>query len=185
MQAAIPLPTPEDVLLRRAVAGDPDALEAVARAWRARIRRWTLFELGDPALADDAAQDAFVQLIRHIGRYDPDRPFGPWLRALVRNCCHQARRGQVRHGHEVLEDTHLRALPDPEHAVDVGRASARAVASFVELTPRQRELMHLCTQDGLSAAEAARELGIAPSTARVLMFKARRTLLAALGLEPS
>jgi RNA polymerase sigma factor (sigma-70 family) len=169
----------EAAQLRRAVAGDRAALEDVAREWRTRIRRWALLELGDPALAEDACQDTFVQLIRHVSKYDPERPFGPWLRTIVRNCCHRARRGQVRHVHEELDDTHLRAIPEPEHAMDVGRATAKAVETFGALTPRQRELMHLCTQDGLSAAEAARELGISPSTARVLMFRARQTLLAA------
>jgi RNA polymerase sigma-70 factor (ECF subfamily) len=183
VEAPVPHPPAEDeaALLRLARAGDASALEAVAAAWRTRIRRWALLELGDPALAEDACQDTFVQLIRHVGRYDPDRPFGPWLRAIVRNCCHRVRRGQARHGHEVLDDAHLRAVPEPEHALDVGRDTARAVETFAALTPRQREIVHLCTHDGLTAAEAARELGIASSTARVLMFKARQTLLAALG----
>lgn len=182
MEARIPAAMPDEaLLLRRARAGDTSALEEVARSFRTRIRRWALLELGDPALAEDACQDTFVQLIRHIGKYDPERPFGPWLRTMVRNCCHRVRRGQHRHVHEILDDTHLRAVPDPEHTMDVGRATTRAVETFGALTPRQRELMHLCTQDGLTAAEAARELGITSSTARVLMFKARQTLLAALG----
>lgn len=182
MEARITAVLPDDAeLLRRAVAGDAAALEAVAREWRTRIRRWALLELGDPALAEDACQDTFVQLIRHVSKYDPDRPFGPWLRTVVRSCCHRVRRGQHRHVHEILEDTHLRASPEPEHTLDVARVTRRAVETFAALTPRQRELMHLCTRDELSSAEAARALGIAPSTARVLMFKARQTLLAALG----
>jgi RNA polymerase sigma-70 factor, ECF subfamily len=187
-------PDPEELLLRRAAAGDVGALEEVARSWRTRIRRWALLELGNEALAEDAAQDAFVQLIRCIHQYDPDRPFGPWLKAVVRNCCHRVRKLQSRHVHELLEeetqeDTQLRAMPtagpsrssDPEGAVDLKRTTTRALEAFSALTPRQREVMHLCTQDGLTAAEAARELGLAPSTARVLLFKARQTLLAALG----
>jgi RNA polymerase sigma factor (sigma-70 family) len=170
---------PEEVVLRRAVGGDRTALASVALAWRTRIRRWAMFDLGDAARADDACQEVFVELVRHIGRFDPDRPFGPWLRVVVRNCCHRVRRGD-RPGHEPIEETHLRAVPQPEHKLDVERATAAAVAGFAELTPRQRELMHLCTHDGLTSAEAARVLGISPSTARVLMFRARQTLLAVL-----
>ena len=181
----------QDRLLRRAVNGDAAALEEVARAWRTRIRRWALLELGNEALAEDAAQDAFVQLIRCIHQYDPARPFGPWLKTVVRNCCHRVRKRQSRHVHELLEEeTQSCAEPtqagpssagDPEGTVDIRRTTTRALEAFSALTPRQREVMHLCTQDGLTAAEAARELGLAPSTARVLLFKARQTLLAALG----
>lgn len=181
MEARIEAAPTDDDRLRRAVAGDVAALEGVARDWYVRIRRWALLELGDPTLAEDACQDTFVQLIRHVSTYDPERPFGPWLRAVVRSCCHRVRRGQHRHVHEILEDTHLRAVPDPEHTLDVERAASRAVESFEALTPRQREIVHLCAGGGLSAAEAARSLGISPSTARVLMFKARQTLLAAIG----
>ena len=83
---------PEADLLRRATQGDAGALEAVARAWYGRMRRWALLEVGDRALAEDAVQEALVRLIRHIHRYDPDRPFGPWLRTVVRNCCAHRRR---------------------------------------------------------------------------------------------
>jgi RNA polymerase sigma factor (sigma-70 family) len=169
----------EVATLRRAVGGDRAALATIALAWRTRIRRWAMFDLGDAARADDACQEVFVQLVHHIGKFDPDRPFGPWLRTVVRNCGHKVRRGD-RPGHEPIEEAHLRAVPQPEHKLDVERATAAAVAGFAELTPRQRELMHLCTHDGLTSAEAARVLGISPSTARVLMFRARQTLLAVL-----
>jgi RNA polymerase sigma factor (sigma-70 family) len=181
-----PLPETPDDLLRRAANGDASALEEVARLWRARIRRWAMYELGNEALAEDACQDAFVQLIRHIHQYDPERPFGPWLRTVVRHCCHRVARRQSRHVHEVLEEGEesvpLRLVShSPEDSADLRQTTRRALAAFTELTPRQREVMHLCSQDGLTAAEAARELGLSPSTARVLMFKARQTLLAALG----
>jgi RNA polymerase sigma factor (sigma-70 family) len=178
------LPETPDDLLRRAANGDASALEEVARAWRSRIRRWAMYELGNEVLAEDACQDAFVQLIRHIHQYDPSRPFGPWLRTVVRHCCHRVARRNHRHVHEVLEEESVplkRVSPDPEESAELRQTTRRALEAFTELTPRQREVMHLCSQDGLTAAEAARELGLSPSTARVLMFKARQTLLAALG----
>lgn len=172
-------------LLKRAVRGDARALEEVARQWRVRIRRWALFELGNEALAEDACQDAFVQLIRCIHQYDPERPFAPWLKTVVRNCCHRVRKRQGRHTHESIDDT--QQPPDAprslDETIDQRRLTHRAIAAFESLTPRQREVMHLCSQDGLTATEAAQQLGLSPSTARVLMFKARQTLLAALGLS--
>lgn len=183
MSAAVPQPDPERQLLARAVQGDRDALAAVARAWRPRIRRWALLELGDASLAEDASQEVLVRLIRHIHRYDPARPFGPWLRAIVRNCSHRTRSRFRRSGQTEVQEGHLRVVPTPEQRIDDTRAVAAAIRSFQKLSARQREVFHLCTHGGLSAAEAARELGIAPSTARVLLFRARRTLRASLAQE--
>ena len=171
---------PETALLRKAVEGDADALEQVAKAWYRRIRRWALIDLGDPALAEDAVQEALIRLVRNIGKYDPERPFGPWLRTIVRNCAKRAGEQQRRHDHTDLAEHHLTVVPRAEHAIDTRRTQKRAVELFESLSARQREVLHLCTTEGMSAAEAARELGIAPATARVLLFRARRTLRTAL-----
>ncbi len=168
--------TPEQAL-QLAVSGDASGLESVARHWRARIRRWALFELGDAGLAEDAAQDTLVNLIRYIHQYDTDRPFAPWLRTIVRNCCRKLQGRQARHTHVELTESHLRVVPDPTHRIE----ASRAIDVLATLSPRQREVMYLCTRDGLSAAEAARKLDIAPSTARVLLFRARKIVREALG----
>ena len=167
----------------RAVAGEQGALAEIARTWRPRIRRWALLELGDPNLAEDASQEVLVRLIRHIHRYDPARPFGPWLRTIVKNCSHRTRSRYQRRGQTEVQEGHLRVVPTPEQRIDDTRAVAAALSSFQKLSARQREVFHLCTHGGLSAAEAARELGIAASTARVLLFRARRTLRASLQQE--
>jgi len=171
--------TPQQAL-RLAVSGDADALESVARTWRDRIRRWAYFELGDAGLAEDAAQDTLVNLILYIHQYDPERPFGPWLRTIVRNCCRKLQGKQVRHAHVGLEESHLRVVPDPTHRIE----ARRAVEAFSTLSPRQREVIHLVTRDGMTAAEAARELEIAPATARVLLMRARKAVRQALGRKP-
>lgn len=174
---------PAQDLLRRAVDGDAAALEQVARAWYVRIRRWALIDLGDPALAEDAVQEALIRLVRNIAKYDPDRPFAPWLRTIVKNCARRTGEQQRRHDHTDLAEHHLTVVPRAEHAIDTHRRGRRAVELFDQLSARQREVLHLCTHEGLSAAEAARELGIAPATARVLLFRARRTLRSALSKE--
>lgn len=169
-----------DALLRRAAQGDAAALEQVARSWYAHMRRWARIEVGDRALAEDAVQEALVRMIRHIDRYDPSRPFAPWLRTIVRNCCRSAGAQQARHAHTALAEHHLSVLPRAEQRIDARSAQDRALALFDQLTPREREVLQLCTADGMSAAEAARALGIAPATARVLLHRARKTLRAAL-----
>lgn len=175
-----PRPAPTD-LVQRAAAGEPGALEALARHWWPTIRRWTLYQLGEPGLADDAAQEVLANLARGLDSFDPERPFAPWLRVVVRNACHKVREQHQRHGHEPLvDDQRVDPGPEPGEALDHKRLAARAIAAFEALSPRQREVLSLCTFEGMSAADAGRALGIAPATARVLLHRARKSLRAQL-----
>ena len=174
----------EPNLLPLAVAGDRDALEAVAREWWPRIRRWSLYILGDEALAEDGSQEALIQLMRGIHRFDPSRPFGPWLKTLTRNACLTVQQRDTRHGRIPTRGLTPEASVTPEGALDRRRRVHRAILTFEQLPTRQRQVMSLCTLEGMSAADAARDLGIAAATARVLLHRARRTLRRALGEAP-
>jgi len=72
-------------LVERAQQGDRIALEALfdrhwIDAWRLayRITRRR-------AMADDVAQDAFERAFAALSRFDPTRPFAPWLHRIVVN----------------------------------------------------------------------------------------------------
>lgn len=161
-------------LLRRAVNGDRVALGEVARRWWPTIRRQALAILADRALADDAAQDTLVRLLRFIHQYDPARPFAPWLYALVRSACHGVRGRPV----EALGDP--AGVDRADRDLDLRAGAREALARLRELPERQREALELCDGQGLGPTEAARIMGIAPGTARALLFQARRALRARL-----
>ena len=120
---AVDAPPPE--VLRSLVAGDRDALEHVAELYWPRIRRWAYLELGDASLAEDAAQEALIRLIRFAPRYDPARPFTPWLRSIVRNAARD-QRPLVR---RVLDFFRPRQERPPDTVVDLARASKRAAST--------------------------------------------------------
>ncbi len=181
---------PERARLAAAVDGDPAALEAVARSWWPEIRRWCLIDLGDPVLADDAAQETLLRLVRFIGRYDLDRPFRPWLRRMAGNVARDVRRRRGRQGRREMDpldevEGAVEGTADPserpggmgrERGLDLKRASERAMAALEVLTPRQREVFVLCDCQGLDSTEAAERLGVAAPTVRVLLSRARRSL---------
>lgn len=171
-------------LLPLAVAGDRAALEAVARQWWPRIRRWSLYILGDEALAEDGSQEALLRLMDNIHQYDPARPFAPWLKTLTRNACRTVQQRDSRHGRIPTIGLADEVSVTPERTLAHRRTAHRAITAFEQLPPRQREVMAICTLEGRSAADAARELGIAAATARVLLHRARRTLRHALGENP-
>jgi len=163
--------------LIRATQGDRAAIDVVVRAHWKEIRRICWLQLLDRAKAEEASQEAALKLVRFIHRFDPSRDFGRWLRTLVRNVCRDVAAKRA------LEPTELEPQPRRnrvDRAVDLRRAAQRARAALATLPPRQRELMELVDRQGLSAAEAARQLGLSPSAARGQLSLARRRLRAQL-----
>jgi RNA polymerase sigma-70 factor (ECF subfamily) len=75
-----------------AAAGDRDAFGTLVERYAGQARRLARSILWDPDDADDAAQDGFLSALRHLGRYDPARPFGPWLLRIVANAASDRRR---------------------------------------------------------------------------------------------
>ena len=82
------------VVLVKARTGDRAAFGALVQAHQSAVR-WQLRRLtaGDAALADDLAQDTFVQAWRHLATFDGRARFGTWLhRIAVREFLQHRRR---------------------------------------------------------------------------------------------
>lgn len=164
--------------LERATRGDRAALRRVVDHWIPTIRRWAWLYCSDRALAEDAVQESLVRLLRFIDRYDPSRPFGPWLKALVHNACRSEIVGQARR-HD-REEPPTGAEPAPcvrlDRGLDLARATAQVHAAFRTLSPRQRQIFDLVDLQGLTPKEAAAELELTPGAVRGQLFAARRAL---------
>ncbi|MGH7644568.1 MAG: sigma-70 family RNA polymerase sigma factor, partial [Gemmatimonadales bacterium] len=76
----------------RAAGGDREAFGRLVERWTPQARRVARAVLRDPDDADDAAQDAFLAALVKLERYDPGRPFGPWLMRIVANAATDRRR---------------------------------------------------------------------------------------------
>lgn len=84
---ASPLPKPvtEADAIRLAQAGDPAAFEALYRLHSRRVYALCLRMLGNPADAEDLAQEAFLQLFRKIGTFRGESAFSTWLHRMTVN----------------------------------------------------------------------------------------------------
>jgi len=164
--------------LRRAKRGDSEALRAVIDAWWPKMRRWALVMCGNPSAAEEAVQEALLRLVKHMERYDPERPFGPWLKALVRNACKDelARRGRSARWEE--PESEGMTTVDPGRVIDLERSASRVMAAFSVLSPRQREIVELVDLQGHTPTEVARQLDLSAGAVRAQLFAARRALRA-------
>lgn len=145
---------------------------------------------GEPAQAQDVAQDVFLRLWRNPRRFDARRgDLGPYLRLMARSrALDLYREGQA----AGRAGDRLRSVPvEPEEqpADAVTRFDERAlVCALVKTLPEpQREAVVLAYWGGLTADEIARRsnvpLGTAKSRIRLGLAKLRDELAAAVGPE--
>ena len=168
-------------LVERARRGNTAAFDELARRVRDRITRWARRIVGDSDDAEDVAQIVLVRMHERLADFEGRSRFGTWLHRITRNVAIERRRTQARRTLLLAREqssssdgTHARAVVDLESAHIRGIVAAY----YEELSPRQREVFELVDLRGLPASEVATRLGIEPSTVRVLLLRARRTIRA-------
>ena len=161
----------------RAGGGDRAAFEALIRSEKAGLYAFVRRYVGDRDDAYDVVQESFVAAWRAIGRYDPSRRFGVWLRAIALNKCRDhGRRALVRrlaHGAFAAEQAHL---PASEFDAEGEGRLARLDRAVARLPPMYKEPLLLTTAGGLSHEEAAGVLGVSAKAVEMRLYRARRRL---------
>lgn len=137
--------------------------------------------LSDRRLAEEAVQQAFVQAWRAAGRYDPARPLGPWLFAIVRRTAVDAWRRERRHQARDIDDVGQGDLPAIAPPAIEDASDAWEVRRALDLLPpAEREVVRLAHLAQLTQPEIADRLGIPLGTVKSRTHSAYRKLRAAL-----
>lgn len=160
-----------------AIAGDEVAFARIVAAYHPDLVRVAYGICGEPDLALDAVQSAWIIAWRKLGTIrDRDR-LRPWLVAVAAN----EARHVVRRRRTSLVIELAMAQPDPgcaDPADGIGRVDL--VNALRRLSPEDRALLAMRYGAGLDSADIAPQLGVSPSGVRVrlmrLMGRLRREL---------
>jgi len=166
-----------------AANGDRSAFDALVTRHRRAVYRLCWSATGNPADADDAAQETFVRVYRSLPSYDPARPFGPWLRKIAWNCGLSVRRDGNAGVPRVSGSDAPEAVdpaPGPEESAEGNEERRRVADAMAGLPADLRAVMVLRAVEGLSYAEIASAAGIPAGTVMSRLSRARERLLAAL-----
>jgi RNA polymerase sigma-70 factor (ECF subfamily) len=150
----------ERSLIKGALAGSEADLELLFRAHWPRAYRAAYLIVHDHAAAEDIAQEAFVQAIRRLDRFDRRRRFAPWLTTIVANRAidwTRARTARRESGQPAPETAAL--VPTP-----VGVQSDEVIAALAELTPEHRAVVVLRYLLEYTPGEIARMLHVPRGT---------------------
>jgi RNA polymerase sigma-70 factor, ECF subfamily len=190
MATAVQTGEGDDVLVRRAQAGDADAFGRLVERYMRRAYYSALSLVGSREDALDLSQEAFARAYRARRTIDPDRPFYAWLYQILRRLCFnflRDRRTRARHldaaGSWLAEEAADRAAPGPEESYVRAEARRRVAAAIEQLPSREREVLALREFEGLSYREIAELVGIPIGTVMSRLYAARQHLAAALPRE--
>ncbi len=166
-------------LLKRIAAGEREAFDALHRAHYRSVVRLAMGIVGSPDDARDVAQDVFVQLLRVAPRWRPDARVSTWLRRTTFNLSRTMRRRVTRWWRRTGPVAPV--LVSPERAVGLANVESELGACLERLSRRQRAVVTLHLDEGLTPAEIAESLDMTPNAARLALSKGLRVLRAETG----
>jgi len=181
----VPLPEPDEAfVLARARKGDATAFEELVRRHQRRVYAVALRIVRAHDVADDVSQEAFVRAWRALDRFEPGRPFAPWVCRIAANLAinhvrsPRAREDGLPEGHEEK----AASGPSPLGAV-LDDEAARVLDAAVEALPaEQRAVFVLRAVEEMPYDAIAEALSLSPGTVMSRLFRAREKLARA--LEP-
>jgi len=158
-----------------------DATDELYRRYGKKLYAYCLYELRSREEAEDAVQTTFLNAFRGLQRGTTTRFEQAWLYKIARNVCIARRSSSGRRQRleapsdfEMLEET----IPSGASADSLELMGLED--ALVRMPENQRWAILLREWQGLTYREIANELGVTQGAIEMLIFRARRTLAAAL-----
>lgn len=164
-------------LVMTAQAGDGAAFEMLVQRYQDFAYAVAFGKVGDRQLAQDVAQEAFLQAHRDLKSLREPRAFGAWLRRLVAKHSDRLQRGKhpVTVPLDAARDAHD-GMPPPGDVVEAAELTELVRAEVNRLPERERVAIALYYVADRPQSEIAAFLQVPPSTIKKRLHDARARL---------
>lgn len=157
-----------------AARGDDAAFAELVRRHQGKLRAFLRrMARGDEALADDLAQDTFLEAYRKIAQFRSEGTFASWLAQIgySRFLMHVRK-----HKLEPLDEAF-----EPSHETEAGlHAKLDLETAFAKIHPAKRAALTLVLAQGYSHEEAAKIMGVPLGTLKSHVLRGREDVQALL-----
>ncbi len=165
------------LLLEMIAKGDKSAVQVLFARHHTRVYRFVERQVGDPGLAEEVANEVFLDAWRGASRYEGRSAVSTWLLSIARNKALSAlrKRREFAMDDEIIGSIEDDA-DDPEVSVQKGDKSDLIRALLDQLSPDHKAIIDLAYYQELSVREVAEVLDIPANTVKTRMFHARKHL---------
>ena len=155
-------------ILQRVAAGEVAAVDECLETYGGLI--WSLARGYCPRHedAEDAVQDAFVDIWRHAERFDPDFASEATFITMIarRRLIDRFRRSGRAPDTTVLDEESVSGGSDHEKSVDVSEQAAHARDLMQQLRSEEREVLNLSVNEGMSQSQIAETMDMPLGTVK-------------------
>jgi RNA polymerase sigma factor (sigma-70 family) len=164
-------------LVTRARAGDLAAYGEVVRRFQDMAFGYAYSILSDFHLAEDAAQEAFIQAYRDLGKLDEPAAFPGWFRRIVfKHCDRLRRRKQVATVPLISAGGVASQSPGPAEKAERREMADQVLAAIRSLPDDERTVTTLFYINGYSQKEVAEFLEVPVTTVNNRLHASRKRL---------
>ena len=168
----------------QAKQGSDEAFTKLVETYQTPVFNLCYRMLGEPELAEDAAQETFLRAYQHLQRYDQKRSFATWLLSIAAQYCIdrlRRRKFSMFSMDAENEEGNTYELPDPdspnpEAEMVQGQTRNRIHSMLKDLDDTDRAAVIMRYWYDYSEAEIAGSLGLTISAVKSRLFRARKEL---------
>lgn len=166
----------DEELLRNCLLGEVEEYHKIVERYRTKALAIAINLLGNRQDAEDASQDAFIQVYQNLEKFDFQQSFPNWFYSILYKRCLDRLRKRKR-----FSQFFQRVKTEPSQSMCT--QPTNPVFSLLEkqellskLNLKERISLFLWANDGYSSEEIGEVLKCTASTARVYLFKARKKI---------
>lgn len=171
----------EQAWVLQAQQGSDEAFTRLVETYQTPVFNLCYRMLGEPELAEDAAQETFLRTYQHLHRYDQKRPFATWLLSIAAHYCIDRLRRRKFSMFSMDEDGNTFELPDPDspnpEAESIkGQTRDRVHSMLKDLDGTDRAAIIMRYWYDYSEIEIAGSLRLTVSAVKSRLHRARKEL---------
>lgn len=161
------------------LAGDRERFMELVTRHQHRLRCVLSFYCHSQAELEEFVQEAFVAAFENLARFDPARPFFPWLRGVAINQLRgELRRRRVANDHAdaYLHFVQLQRCEEEDSDIEADRQAAALQCCLDELQQDHNEMLTLRYREDRPVAEVAGLIGKTVGATKVALMRLRNIL---------
>ncbi len=162
----------DEEAVRRCQDGDREAFRHLVERYQDVLYGTAYLMTGNPSVAEEQVQEAFLSAWKGIGRFRNEQPFKPWLVRILVNGIMSRRRRRLIPTTSLEEAAHQRDDDDPAGLAEAAESQQKVRQALTSLSEEHRQVVMLRYFTGLTVPELAEVLECQEGTVKSRLHRA-------------